>query len=83
VVPEATVEAIWSAIEAEPTTVIVVDVERLTVEVPSAGITSPFPMDAPTQHRFLEGLDDIGITLTHAGAIDEYEQARRPTWLPG
>jgi 3-isopropylmalate/(R)-2-methylmalate dehydratase small subunit len=81
VLPEATVEAIWAAIESDPTTEITVDVERLTVEVPSAGITASFPMDEPTQHRFLEGLDDIGITLTHADAIDTYE-ANRPAWLP-
>ena len=80
VVPEATVEAIWAAIEADPTTEITVDMERLTVEVPAAGIAASFPMDSPTQHRFLEGLDDIGITLGHADAIDSYE-ARRPSWM--
>ena len=80
VLPDATVEAIWAAIEADPSSEITVDVERLVVEVPSAGITAPFPMDEPTQHRFLNGLDDIGITLTHADAIDDYE-ARRPVWL--
>ncbi len=80
VVPEATVEAIWAAIEADPTTEITVDMERLTVEVPSVGITAGFPMDAATQHRFLHGLDDVGITLTHADAIDAYESAR-PAWL--
>jgi 3-isopropylmalate/(R)-2-methylmalate dehydratase small subunit len=37
-------------------------------------------MDGPTQHRFLNGLDDIGLTLAHAGEIDAYE-ARRPAWL--
>jgi 3-isopropylmalate/(R)-2-methylmalate dehydratase small subunit len=81
IVPESTVEAIWAAIEADPTTEITVDMERLTVEVPSAGITDTFPMDAPTQERFLNGLDDVGITLTHAAAIDTYE-ANRPSWLP-
>ena len=80
VVPEATVEAIWAAIEADPSTEITVDMERLVVEVPAAGISASFPMDGPTQHRFLEGLDDIGITLTHADAIDSYE-ASRPAWL--
>jgi 3-isopropylmalate/(R)-2-methylmalate dehydratase small subunit len=38
-------------------------------------------MDAQTQHRYLEGLDDIGITLTHADAINVYESTRQP-WLP-
>ena len=50
------------------------------VEVPAAGIAEPFPMDPPTQHRFLEGLDDIALTLTHADAIDTYE-SNRPSWM--
>jgi 3-isopropylmalate/(R)-2-methylmalate dehydratase small subunit len=80
VVPEATVEAIWAAIEADASTQIVVDMEQLKVEVPAAGIDEGFPMDPQTQHRFLNGLDDVGITLTHADAIDDYE-ANRPAWL--
>ncbi|MCB0982978.1 MAG: 3-isopropylmalate dehydratase small subunit, partial [Ilumatobacter sp.] len=81
VVAQEVVEAIWAAIEADHTVEITIDVTRLTVEVPAAGITAAFPMDPQTQHRFLEGLDDIGITLSHAGAIDTYE-ASRPSWLP-
>ena len=81
VVPESVVQAIWAAIEADHTVEITIDMTRLTVEVPAAGITASFPMDPQTQHRFLEGLDDIGITLSHAGAIDAYE-ASRPAWLP-
>jgi 3-isopropylmalate/(R)-2-methylmalate dehydratase small subunit len=80
VVPEAVVVKIWEAIEADPSTEIVVDMERLTVEVPSAGITESFPMEPQNQHRFIKGLDDVGITLTHAGAIDTYE-TKRPAWL--
>jgi len=80
VLPESVVEAIWAAIEADPRTEIVVDMERLVVEVAAAGIEEPFPIDPPTQHRFLEGLDDIALTLTHAEAIDNYE-SNRPAWL--
>ena len=80
VVPESTVEAIWNAIEDDPATEITVDVERLNVEVPAAGITHTFPMDPQTQHRFLNGLDDVGITLTHADDITAFEQ-HRPEWL--
>ena len=29
----------------------------------------------------MEGLDDIGLTLTHAEDIDAFE-ARRPHWMP-
>ena len=80
VVPEATVEAIWQAIEADPATEITVDVERLTIEVPAVGITHSFPMEPQTQHRFLNGLDDIGITMTHVDEISDFEQ-QRPVWM--
>ena len=81
VLPEATVERLWDAIEADPATEIVIDLERLTVEVPGAGITATFAIEPAVQRRFLDGLDDIGITLTHADAITTYE-ANRPAWLP-
>ncbi len=80
IVPEATVEQIWTAIENDPSTEITVDVERLSIEVPGAGITHAFPMDPQTQHRFLNGLDDVGITLTHVDDITAFEQ-HRPAWL--
>jgi 3-isopropylmalate/(R)-2-methylmalate dehydratase small subunit len=79
-VPEAVVTQIWAAIEADHEVEITIDMERLTVEVPAAGIVASFPMEAQNQHRFLHGLDDIGITLSHAGAIDSYEESR-PAWL--
>ncbi len=81
VVPLAVVELLWSLVEADPTTEITVDVERLLVEVPAAGISESFPMDGPTQHRFLNGLDDIGLTMAHADEIATFEAAR-PGWLP-
>jgi 3-isopropylmalate/(R)-2-methylmalate dehydratase small subunit len=80
VVSESTVHAIWDAIDTDPKTVIVVDMERLTVEVPAAGIEASFPMAPADRHRFLNGLDDIGITLGHAADIDTFE-SRRPAWL--
>ncbi len=80
IVPEAVVERIWAAIDDAPATQLTIDVERLTIEVPSIGLVEPFPMDPTTQHRFLDGLDDVGITLGHADDIAAYE-ARRPAWL--
>ena len=69
------------AVEADPTLEITIDVERLTVEAPAVGLETTFPLDASTQERFLQGLDDIGLTLRHESDIDEYEASRRP-WLP-
>jgi 3-isopropylmalate/(R)-2-methylmalate dehydratase small subunit len=69
------------SIEANPELEIVVDVERRVLEVPALGVVEPFPLDDSVQHRFLEGLDDIGLTLAHEAEISEYE-ATRPAWLP-
>ena len=80
VLPQASVDQLWAFIDENPKVEITVDMERLTVEVPAKGFKESFPMDAPTQHRFLNGLDDIGITMTHADEISSYE-SRRPSWL--
>jgi len=74
------VEELWTTIEADPSTEITVDVERLVVEVPATGARYEFVLDASTQERFLQGLDDIGITLSHDAHISDYER-RRPVWL--
>ncbi len=68
-------------VQAEPRTEITVDVERLTVEVPAAGLETTFPMAPGTRERFLQGLDDIAITMRHEHDIDAFEARRRP-WLP-
>jgi 3-isopropylmalate/(R)-2-methylmalate dehydratase small subunit len=81
VLPEAVVMRLLAAIEADPTLDVTVDVEKLQVEVPALGITEKFPMDPSVQHRFLNGLDDVGITLTHADAITAFEKSR-PAWMP-
>ena len=76
VVPDHVVERLWDTIDAEPETTVVVDVERLLVEVPSIGLDTPFALDSATQRRFLDGLDDIGITLGYETDIARYEGER-------
>ena len=73
--------ALLDAVTTDPSLEITVDIERLRIEAPAAGIEADFPLDAFTQHRLLEGLDDIGLTLRFDGEIDAYE-AGRPAWLP-
>jgi len=80
VVPEVVVEAIWAAIEDNPQTSIVVDMGRRKIEVPAANIDERFPMDDATQHRFLNGLDDIALTMTHVDEITSFE-TNRPAWM--
>ncbi|MEZ5178602.1 MAG: 3-isopropylmalate dehydratase small subunit [Acidimicrobiales bacterium] len=74
-------EQLLRAVEADPTLEITIDVERRTLEAPAIGLAVDFPLDDSVQHRFLEGLDDIGITLRNEGAIATFEQGR-PSWLP-
>jgi len=80
-VDPATGRALLDAVAADPGLEITIDVERLTLSAPAAGIEAEFPLDPFTQHRLLEGLDDIGLTLRHADAIDRHEQ-HRSAWLP-
>jgi 3-isopropylmalate/(R)-2-methylmalate dehydratase small subunit len=74
-------ELLLRAASAEPGLQITIDVENRKLSVPEIGVEVEFPLDDFTQHRFLEGLDDIGLTLRHESAIAEYEQ-RRPAWMP-
>ena len=80
-VPADVGEALLRAIEADPTLELTVDVDRRTLEVPAAGITCDFPLEDTTRERFLQGLDDIGLTLRSQGDIDTFE-TRRPAWMP-
>ncbi len=69
------------AVSADPTLEITIDVARGTIEVPALGITATFPLDPFTRDRFLNGWDDIGLTLRHESEIESYE-AKRPTFYP-
>jgi 3-isopropylmalate/(R)-2-methylmalate dehydratase small subunit len=59
---------------------ITVDLARQVVIRPD-GTEIAFEVDAFRKHCLLNGLDDIGLTLEHAPAIDAYE-ARQPAWQP-
>jgi 3-isopropylmalate/(R)-2-methylmalate dehydratase small subunit len=60
---------------------------RLTVDLESQRIydngdfSVDFNVDPFRRHCLLNGLDDVGLTLQDAGAIDAYE-SRRPQWKP-
>ena len=72
-------EQLWQAVEADPATEVTVDLERR--EVRAGDLVAPFQIDDYTRWRLLEGLDDIGITLSHETDIEAYEAAR-PAWKP-
>jgi 3-isopropylmalate/(R)-2-methylmalate dehydratase small subunit len=78
-VTQDVVEQLWKLIETDPTTEIVVDLQERTVQ--AGALTAPFEIDDYTRWRLLEGLDDVGITLSHEEDITAYE-ATRPSWKP-
>ena len=81
VVDAAVGEQLLRAVEADPGLEITVDVERRLLEAPAIGLSVEFPLDGSVQHRFIEGLDDIALTLRHDDEIGAFE-SRRPAWLP-
>ena len=77
------VEALWAAIESDPTTPITVDLESRTVKY--SGKSLPFVIDDYTRWRLMEGLDDIGLTMKQTDSIDGFEKNRsslKPKTLP-
>ena len=79
ILPQEAVEAIWVAIESDPTTSITVDLDSRTVSYKD--VTIDFELDDYTRWRLMEGLDDIGLTLKQTDAIDAFE-AKRPAYKP-
>jgi 3-isopropylmalate/(R)-2-methylmalate dehydratase small subunit len=68
VLPEDDVRAVMTAGRAR--------IDLAAQEVGWDGGTASFEIDQETKRRLLEGLDDIGVTLQHADAIDRYEGER-------
>jgi 3-isopropylmalate/(R)-2-methylmalate dehydratase small subunit len=63
----------------DPAAEVTVDLVERQVRAP--GLNAPFEIDDYTRWRLMEGLDDIGLTLTHEADISAFEAAR-PAWLP-
>jgi 3-isopropylmalate/(R)-2-methylmalate dehydratase small subunit len=80
-VDEAFGAELLEAAQEHPFLEVVVDVAAKTVSVPRLGMMTTFPLDDFTQHRLLEGLDDIGLTMTHEDEIARYE-SNRHAWFP-
>jgi 3-isopropylmalate/(R)-2-methylmalate dehydratase small subunit len=72
-------ENLWAAIEADPELAVTVDLENRRIT--AGDIVAEFDVDDYVRWRLMEGLDDIGITLTSAAEIDEFER-NRPAFTP-
>lgn len=74
-------QQLLQAVEADPSLELTIDVDRRTLSAPAIGLEAEFPLSDAVRERFLEGLDDIGLTLRVEDRITAYE-AQRPAWLP-
>ena len=83
ILPQNEVESLWSAIEADPSMHIAVDLESKSVSYLDKKIR--FELDDYTRWRLMEGLDDIGLTMRNLGDVEKFEEKRanfKPKTLP-
>jgi len=79
VVDQDVIEQLWALVEADPATMVTVDL--VAREVRAGDVVATFEVDDYTRWRLLEGLDDIGLTLQHEADITAFEAAR-PAFEP-
>jgi len=72
VLPPATVASLLAVLTASPGARLSIDLPRQVVRDMN-GIEHGFEIDAFAKHCLVEGLDEIGFTLTHLSAIEAYE----------
>jgi 3-isopropylmalate/(R)-2-methylmalate dehydratase small subunit len=76
---ESDVTSLQDIVSADPTAEVTVDLVDRVVRAP--GVEVRFDIDDYKRWRLMEGLDDIGLTLTHADDIAAFE-SHRPAWMP-
>ena len=79
ILPEEQVRQLLDVATEDPGVVGIVDLEEQSVKV--GDLSFHFEMDPFERRCLLDGLDDIGLSLSHEPAISAYE-ARRPAWMP-
>jgi 3-isopropylmalate/(R)-2-methylmalate dehydratase small subunit len=72
------VDALFKLVDSNEGQTITVDLEAK--EVRAADYCFKFEIDDFRRYCIMNGLDNIGLTLQHADAIDAYE-AKQPAWL--
>ena len=80
--PAETVDRLFRAVEATPDYQLFVNLPGQTIATPDGEVID-FDIDAFRKECLVNGWDDIGLTLRHAGDIRAYEAKRRQEapWL--
>ena len=76
------IDKLFGEVTATADYALAIDLEKLTITTPEGDIF-PFELDKGLQQRLLQGMDDIGMTLSHADVIRDYETNRKQEapWL--
>ena len=82
VLPQEDVDKLMDDAERGANAVVTVDLEAQEIRGPDGGVIR-FDIDPFRKHCLINGLDDIGLTLQQAPAIDTYESQQRTgqPWL--
>jgi 3-isopropylmalate/(R)-2-methylmalate dehydratase small subunit len=78
-VAQDVVEKLWTYAETNPGAEITVNLSEK--QIVAGGNSYDFEIDDYTRYRLINGLDDIGLTLTHDAEIAAYE-GLRPSFKP-
>ncbi len=83
VLPESQVAKLFDEVKAFPGYKLVVDLPAQSVSTANGSSVYRFDVDAFRKHCLINGLDDIGLTLQHKDAIENFEQRHisRFPWL--
>ncbi len=84
ILPREQVDMLMADAERGANSIVIVDLEQQVITGPDGG-TLRFTIDSFRRHCLLNGLDDIGLTLQQASAIDAFETKQRggQPWLWG
>jgi 3-isopropylmalate/(R)-2-methylmalate dehydratase small subunit len=72
--PETVIMRLLDDIERDPSLTVTVDLPNQTVKIPGQ-LDQRFEVDPYRKQCLMEGLDDIGFTLSHLPEIEAYEAA--------
>ncbi|QEC42535.1 3-isopropylmalate dehydratase small subunit [Pseudobacter ginsenosidimutans] len=70
-------DQLFAAVEKDPATEVVVNVEAQTISVPAAGLQSSFDINNYKKTCLLNGYDDIDYLLSIKPAIEAFEQQHK------
>ncbi len=85
VLPQETVDLLMKEAATAEGRPFTVDLASQTITRPTGNEPVPFEVDAFRKHCLLNGLDDIGLTMVKAEAIDGFEARQKAgqPWLHG